>query len=103
MEEIIVSPWCTLPNPQALEDLKYTTSKPLIGRSDPYEVPQESIPWESLEFKQRRNELEGQALRKHHGDKLPQELYDALDLLSCGMTKREVRQLVKSAIKKPSK
>ena len=60
MEEIIQSPWCTLPNAQVLDDLKYSTPKPLIGRTDPYEVPQECIPWESLEFKQRRAELEGQ-------------------------------------------
>lgn len=97
------SPWCTLPNVKVLEDLNYTNADPIKGRTDPYAIPQEKVPWDMLEMKKKPNELEGQALQKHYGDHLPQELYDALDLLSCGMTKREVRQLVKKVHKKSVK
>ena len=97
------SPWCKLTNAEVLKDLLFEERVTLVGRNDPNEITNEMVPWEMLEFKKKPNELEGQALQKHYGDHLPQELYDALDLLSCGMTKREVRQLVKKVHKKSVK
>ena len=102
-----MSSWFTIPDAdltKSLAVLKYDDAVPTVnGRTDPYSFKNELMPWEMIDFnKKEKRHYEGQKLQNSYGDKLPQELYDALDLLSC-MTKREARQLVKKTIKTSGK
>jgi len=68
----------------------------LKPRKNPFTVQKRALPWDKLTYGMPDPVYEGQALKQKYGDALPESLYTVLDLNSMGLTKKEIKNKIKS-------